>query len=80
MSEIRRSFLLGRCPAEAIGAEIAETSHNLCTHGLFFATFALQRSATPAFNDYIRIRSDLYSGGHHCVRLTGGRSIDRAGR
>lgn len=53
---------------------------DLTAHDLYCAALALTRSATSAYNDFFNMRRLLLAGGLHCQRLTGGRSIDRAGR
>ena len=72
---LRRSFLLGRTMGDAVVQEREETVSMLIVRGFVHAPAATRQPGS--FSDFIRMRSLMYAGGFHCVRLTGGRSIDR---
>jgi hypothetical protein len=77
VSALLRSFLLGRTSGQAVVEERRQTLDLLAEHGRLAAGLALSRGASVARREFEAMRSWLYAGGMHCVRLTGGRSIER---
>ncbi len=73
---VRRSFLLGRTPGDAVCAEQRDTLDRLAEHDRIAAGVALARGARSAYNDFMNMRSLMLAGGLHCVRLRGGRGIN----
>lgn len=72
-----RSFLAGRSMGVAVCTEREETVSLLIIHRLELAAHATRISATSSYSDFYTMRGAMLAGGLHCVRLRGGRGIDR---
>jgi hypothetical protein len=73
VTNLVRSYLLGRSMGDVVTREREEVVSMLVTQGLISAAMATRNQRS--YTDFIKIRSDILAGGAVLVRTKGGKNL-----